>query len=59
MFHIVYTSEYLTYLGNVIYEAVSKTGIDGFMIDALFTAPRDSAEAMKWMPCERQIYEDW
>ena len=58
MFHIVYTSEYLTYLGNVIYEAVSKTGIDGFMIDALFTAPRDSAEAMKWMPCERQIYEE-
>ena len=57
MFHIVYTSEYLTYLGNVIYEAVSKTGIDGFMIDALFTAPRDSAEAMKWMPCERQIYD--
>jgi hypothetical protein len=28
------------------------------MIDALFTAPRDSAEAMKWMPCERQIYEE-
>ena len=58
MFHIVYTSEYLKYLGDVIYEAVKKTNIDGFMIDALFTAPRDSAEAMKWMPCEQQIYKE-
>ena len=58
MFHIVYTSEYLKYLGDVIYEAVKKTNIDGFMIDALFTAPRDSSEAMKWMPCEQQIYAE-
>lgn len=58
MFHIVYTSDYLKYLGSVIYEAITKTGIDGFMIDALFTAPRDSAEAMKWMPCEQKIYEE-
>lgn len=58
MFHIVYTSEYLDYLGKVIYEAVSKTGIDGFMIDALFTAPRDSSEKMKWMPCEQEIYAE-
>lgn len=58
MFHIVYTSEYLTYLDQVIYEAVTKTGIDGFMIDALFTAPRDATEEMKWMPCECQIYEE-
>ena len=58
MFHIVYTSEYLDYLGKVIYEAVKETGIDGFMIDALFTAPRDSAEAMKWMPCEQEIYAE-
>lgn len=58
MFHIVYTSQYLEYLAEVIYESVKETGIDGFMVDAIFTAPRDSHEAMKWMPCEQTIYEE-
>lgn len=56
MFHIVYTKKYLNYLSSVITEAVTETGIDGFMIDALFTAPRDSSEKMKWMPCEQEMY---
>lgn len=56
MFHVVYTKKYLEYLGKVIGEAVRETGIDGFMIDALFTAPRDMNEPMKWMPCEQEMY---
>lgn len=58
MFHIIYTSRYLKYLEEVIYEAVSTTGIDGFMIDALFTAPCDQTEAILWLPCEQQVYEE-
>lgn len=56
MFHVVYTKKYLEYLGNVIKEAVSSTGIDGFMIDSLFTTPCYSGELMKWLPCEQEMY---
>lgn len=56
MFHIVYTKKYLNYLSSVITEAVEETAIDGFMIDALFTAPRESTEKMKWMPCEQKMF---
>lgn len=58
MFHIIYTKKYLDYLGSVIYEAVKESGIDGFMIDAIFTAPFYDGEKMKWAECEKQMYEE-
>ena len=38
--HIPYTKAYLKYLDEAIRDAVSKTGIDGFMIDWLWQPER-------------------
>jgi len=58
MFHMVYTKKYLEYLGDVIYEAVIHTGIDGFMIDAIFSAPMQEMAPVAWLDCEREMYEE-
>ena len=55
--HIPYTEKYLSYLDSAIRDVVSKTGIDGFMID-WFYQPNRSATGGKWLDCEKQRYEE-
>ena len=55
-YHIPYTDEYLDYLSKSISDAVSKTGIDGFMIDWLWMPNRKSTEG-KWLDCEKKLYQ--
>jgi len=55
-YHIPYTDEYLDYLSKSISDAVSKTGIDGFMIDWLWQPRRKSTKG-KWIECEKKLYK--
>ncbi len=55
-YHIPYTDEYLAYLSASIGDAVSKTGIDGFMIDWLWMPNRKATEG-KWLDCEKKLYQ--
>lgn len=58
MFHVIYTKEYLKYLDAVIREAVTTTGIDGFMIDAIFAAPGYTNLKVEWFECEKEMYQE-
>ncbi len=55
-YHIPYTDEYLDFLSKSISDAVSKTGIDGFMIDWLWMPKRESTQG-KWLDCEKKLYQ--
>jgi hypothetical protein len=55
--HIPFTRKYLEYLDTAIREAVTKTGIDGFMID-WFYQPNHSATNGKWLACEKERYTE-
>ena len=55
--HIPYTKKYLDYLDTVIRDAVTKTGIDGFMID-WFYQPNRSSTGGKWLESEKQRYNE-
>jgi len=55
-YHIPYTDEYLDYLSKSIADAVTKTGIDGFMIDWLWQ-PRRQSTGGKWLDCEKKLYK--
>jgi len=55
-YHIPYTDEYLAYLAASIEDAVSKTGIDGFMIDWVWQPRRQSTKG-KWLECEKKLYK--
>jgi hypothetical protein len=50
--HIPLTTAYLDYLCASIREAVTGTGIDGFMIDWVWEVKP------KWMECEKQMYAE-
>ena len=54
-YHIPYTDRYLDHLSKAIKDAVTKTGIDGFMIDWLWMPKRD-ATGGKWLESEKQLY---
>lgn len=54
-YHIPYTDEYLIYLSASITDAVTKTGIDGFMIDWVWM-PNRAATQGKWLDCEKKLY---
>ncbi len=57
--HIPFTSEYLDYLEGSIRDALTKTGIDGFMIDWAFSPPLlMDQETVRWLPCEQQMYAE-
>ena len=58
-YHIPYTDEYLAYLSASIADAVTKTGIDGFMMDWLWMPTRKSQKnaAGKWLDCEKKLYQ--
>lgn len=53
------TKEYLNYLGRIIPEALNKTGIDGFMIDWVFS-PMNQYPDKKytWLDCEKTMYQE-
>lgn len=56
---IPFTRTYLDYLGRVISEAVSKTGIDGFMIDWVYNASHFYKDkSYQWLDCEKQMYQE-
>lgn len=55
-YHIPYTDEYLDYLSKAVSDAVSKTGIDGFMVDWLWQPKRESTKG-KWLDCEKKLYQ--
>lgn len=55
-YHIPYTDEYLAYLSSSIEDAVSKTGIDGFMVDWIWMPQRHSTQD-KWLDCEKKLYQ--
>ena len=54
-YHIPYTDEYLNFLSKSIGDAVTRTGIDGFMIDWLWMPKRLSTKG-KWLDCEKKLY---
>ncbi len=57
---VVYTDEYLDYLSKAIKDAVSTTGIDGFMIDWLWMPGRNPADRrdgpIDWIDAEKKLY---
>lgn len=55
-YHVVYTDEYLEFLSTSISDAVSKTGIDGFMIDWLWQPSRTATHG-RWIDAEKKLYE--
>ncbi len=54
-YHIPYTDAYLKYLSSAISDAVSTTGIDGFMIDWVWQPTRKSTKG-KWIEAEKKLY---
>jgi len=55
--HIPFTRKYLAYLDTAIREAVSKSGIDGFMID-WFYQPNRASTGGEWLECEKERYQE-
>jgi len=55
-YHIPYTDEYLAYLSASIQDAVTKTGMDGFMIDWVWM-PNRAATTNQWLACEKKLYQ--
>jgi uncharacterized lipoprotein YddW (UPF0748 family) len=56
---IPFTTEYLDYLGKVIPEAVTKTGIDGFMIDWVYNASHFYKDKKyQWLECEKRMHQE-
>lgn len=55
-YHIPYTDDYLDYLSKSIHDAVTKTGMDGFMVDWLWMPKRESTDG-KWLESEKQLYK--
>jgi hypothetical protein len=56
---IPFTTEYLSYLRGVITEALTKTGIDGFMIDWVYNASHFYPDKeYRWLDCEKQMYSE-
>ncbi len=55
IWHIPFTDAYLAYLSASIADAVSKTGIDGFVMDFMWNPDR-TATGGQWLPCEQELY---
>lgn len=54
--HIPLTDEYLDYLGGAIEEALTRSGMDGFMVDWLWN-PSDAVRKGQWLPAETSLFE--
>lgn len=56
---IPFTTKYLDYLAAVIPEALTKTGIDGFMIDWVYNASHFYTDKQyAWLDCEKTMYSE-
>ena len=55
-YHLPFTDEYLDYLASAIEESLTKSGMDGFMVDWLWN-PTDAVRKGKWLPAEKQLFE--
>jgi len=55
-YHLPFTDEYLDYLGMAIEEALTKSGMDGFMADWVWN-PTDQARKGKWLPAEKKLFK--
>ncbi len=55
--HIPFTQKYLDYLDVAIREAISKSGIDGFMID-WFYQPNRASNGGEWLESEKVRYQE-
>jgi len=56
---IPFTTEYLDFLCSEIREALTKTPIDGFMIDWVYNASHFYADKeYQWLECEKQMYQE-
>lgn len=53
--HIPFTDAYLDYLALSIEDALTKSGMDGFMIDWVWN-PSDRIPKGKWLESERKLY---
>lgn len=57
--HIPFTEQYLDYLCATIEDVLTKTDIDGFMIDWVYNAPLLGPNTdIQWMDCEVQMYSE-
>ncbi len=57
--HIPFTKVYLDYLSASIKDALTKTGIDGFMIDWAFSPPMPGRKGeVLWLDCEQEMYAE-
>jgi hypothetical protein len=57
--HIPLTAAYLDYLTASIQDALQKTGIDGFMIDWVFSPPVAGEDKdVRWLDCEQKMYTE-
>ncbi len=56
---IPFTTDYLDYLDQVVREAVTRTDIDGFMIDWVFNASHFYPDkSYRWLDCEKRMYAE-
>jgi len=56
---IPFTTEYLDYLCKAIDEAVTRTGIDGFMLDWFYNASHFYPDReYRWLDCEKRMYAE-
>jgi len=56
---IPFTTEYLDYLAASIQDALTKTDIDGFMIDWVFNASHHYPDKeYSWLECEKRMYPE-
>ncbi|UCD27543.1 MAG: hypothetical protein JSV03_10530 [Planctomycetota bacterium] len=56
--HIPFTTGYLDYLCAAIEEALTKTDINGFMIDWVFNLDYDLNARSCWLDCEKKMFEE-
>jgi len=55
-YHIPFTDEYLDYLALAIEEALTRSEMDGFMIDWVWN-PSDKVRQGQWLSCEKRLFE--
>ena len=56
--HIPFTTAYLDDLDGAIADALIRTGMDGFMIDWVWTPGDLDGGALRWLECEQQMYQE-
>jgi hypothetical protein len=56
--HIPFTTEYLRFLCDSISEALQRTGMDGFMIDWVWSPGDLDGTPLHWLKCEQEMYRE-